>query len=262
MANWESVLVAQRCVALRDLWKFRVWKGQHKRKVHESAFNKWYMGRTLRCSEHQSLKWTQRLVYISTKWCWVVAWNARSPVVDFTGKAGPAKFVGQRQDKWVTWSLVYSWQDSLPAPGLKHCYLLAFSKTSVIKILGNRLHSHGSVRSYLTAFLSNHYFLGVFFETHLPSAHLKASIMHPSWSPNFVVQINVFGRSDSSSSCPSPSTFPSLVCLSKNAYSGLSCAFIRRLVRTSTALLFVASPADVAAIANDGVFERWHWCWC
>lgn len=27
-----------------------------------------------RCSEHQSLKCTQRLVYISTKWCWVVAW--------------------------------------------------------------------------------------------------------------------------------------------------------------------------------------------
>jgi len=133
--------------------------------------------------------------------------------------------------------------------------VLAFSKTSVIKILGNRLHSHGSVQSYLTAFLSNHYFLGVFFETHLPSAHLKASIMHLSWSPNFVVQINVFGSSDSSFSCPSPSTSPSLVCLSNN-YSGLSCAFIRRLVRTSTALLFVASPADVAAIANDGVFER------
>ena len=104
------------------------------------------------------------------------------------------------------------------------------------------------------------YFLGVFFETHLPSAHLKASIMHLSWSPNFLVQINVFGRSDSS--CPSPSTSPSLVWLSKNVYSGLSCAFIRCLVRTSAALLFVASPADVAAIANDGVVERWHWCWC
>ena len=166
------------------------------------------MGRTLRCSEHQSLKWTQRLVYISTKWCWVVAWNARSPVVDFTSKAGPANFLGQWQDKWVTWSLVYSWQDSLPAPGLKHCYLLAFSKTSVIKILGNRVHSHGSVQSYLTAFLSNHYFFrGILWDTSA-SAHLKASIMHLSWSPNFVVQINVFGRSDSSSSCPSPSTSP------------------------------------------------------
>ena len=105
MANWSSsCYFGSNVQCFKGSLKFR-WKGQGRT---EKCLQQ-MMGPTLRCSEHQSLKWTQRLVYISTKWCWVVAWNARSPVVDFTSN-GPAKL-------WVTWSLVCS-KIHFPPPAL------------------------------------------------------------------------------------------------------------------------------------------------
>ena len=63
-----------------DLNRFHFAKVGTDRKWQAACFRQLLPGcPAFRCSEHQSLKCTQRLVYISTKWCWVVAWHHNTP---------------------------------------------------------------------------------------------------------------------------------------------------------------------------------------